>query len=530
MGNMLMDTVEGIGATIGRGNWQPCFEDGRQTKEYVELEGLEVWSDDGWTPALRLIRHTLAPHKRIVRVITHTGVVDVTDDHSLLRNDKSVVKPGELQRNELLLHADLPEYKGSCDIADVDAAVNLALGLVQGDAVPMNILGASEELRLAFWNALRRNRHWLREMSDIQLRAAFAYILLQPQTTSDELVTVCHIPNYSGYVYDFTTANHHFAAGIGRLVVHNTDSLFCVFPHDGSSPYVIKERGHAAITPSIQIAMKAQQEFKQHLRAPHDLQYEKTFWPFILLSKKRYVGNLYEDDDVHFKQKSMGIVLKRRDNAPIVKRVYGGIIDVLLNRQDINASVDFLKSCLKELAECRTPVDDLVVTKCLRSDYADPDRIAHKVLADRMALRDPGNKPQTNDRIPYMYVQLPRTKRNAKVLQGDRIEHPDYVRAKGLKPDTHFYITNQVMRPVLQLYATVVERLPGFRKPAGHYNRLLAKLIHSTGDERKAKEKLMAHKEEDVQKLLFEPTLTKLANARDGNGEITNFFPVSKKV
>jgi hypothetical protein len=29
-----------------------------------------------------------------------------------------------------------------------------------------------------------------------------------------------------GYVYDFTTENHHFSAGIGTIVVHNTDSVF----------------------------------------------------------------------------------------------------------------------------------------------------------------------------------------------------------------------------------------------------------------------------------------------------------------
>ena len=65
---------------------------------------------------------------------------------------------------------------------------------------------------------------------------------------------------------------------------------------------------------------------------PQKLNYEKTLYPFIILSKKRYVGNLYEFDVNKFKQKSMGIVLKRRDNANIVKKIYGGIIDILLNK------------------------------------------------------------------------------------------------------------------------------------------------------------------------------------------------------
>ena len=42
----------------------------------------------------------------------------------------------------------------------------------------------------------------------------------------------------------------------------------------------------------------------------------------------------------------MGIVLKRRDNAPIVKDVYGGIIDILMNDKDVNIARNFLEDIL----------------------------------------------------------------------------------------------------------------------------------------------------------------------------------------
>ena len=59
--------------------------------------------------------------------------------------------------------------------------------------------------------------------------------------------------------------------------------------------------------------------------------YEKTMYPLLLISKKRYVGNLYEFNPNSYYQKSMGIVLKRRDNAPVVKIIVGGIVDKILN-------------------------------------------------------------------------------------------------------------------------------------------------------------------------------------------------------
>ena len=63
-----------------------------------------------------------------------------------------------------------------------------------------------------------------------------------------------------------------------------------------------------------------------------------------------------------------------------------------------------------------------------------------------MGVRDPGNKPQTNDRIPYVFVK---TKKKAK-LQGDKVEHPDYVIKNGLKLDFLTYIVNQIMKPCIQ--------------------------------------------------------------------------------
>ena len=46
----------------------------------------------------------------------------------------------------------------------------------------------------------------------------------------------------------------------------------------------------------------------------------------------------------------------------------------------------------------------LTITKSLKSYYKNPESIAHKVLADRIGEREPGNKPLPSDRIPYVYI------------------------------------------------------------------------------------------------------------------------------
>ena len=151
----------------------------------------------------------------------------------------------------------------------------------------------------------------------------------------------------------------------------------------------------------------------------------------------------------------MGIVLKRRDNAPIVKDIYGGIIDILMKDKNINKARDFLTDSLQKLVNEQIPIDKLIITKSLRSGYKNPNQIAHKVLADRMGKRDPGNKPGPGDRIPFAYIQT----KNAKALQGEKIEHPHFIKENNLKINYAFYITNQIMKPVQQVFALVLEKI-----------------------------------------------------------------------
>ena len=89
------------------------------------------------------------------------------------------------------------------------------------------------------------------------------------------------------------------------------------------------------------------------------------------------------------------------------------------------------------------PIEKLIITKSLRSNYKNPKQIAHKVLADRIGIRDPGNKPRSGDRIPYAYIVNP----DKKALQGDRIETPTFIKDNDLQLDYAHYITNQIMKP-----------------------------------------------------------------------------------
>jgi len=325
---------------------------------------------------------------------------------------------------------------------------------------------------------------------------------------------------YEGYVYDLTTENHHFAAGIGQLIVHNTDSVFFTF--NLQTPDNVPIRGKEALEITIELAQEAGHLASSFLKGPHDLEYEKTFMPFCLLSKKRYVGMLYETDVNKCKRKEMGIVLKRRDNAPIVKDIYGEIIDILMKQQDIKKAINYLKKCLRNIVDEKYPIEKLIISKSLRSGYKNPAQISHKVLADRIAERDPGNKPSSGDRIAYVYIH----NKNKNALQGNKIETPTYVLENKLKIDYSFYITNQIMKPVQQLFALILEKIWTMEKKNGKLKKFKDEVnkIIATTEKDKIENKIENLRNKEIKDLLFDEYLIETNNKKENNQVLTNIF------
>jgi DNA polymerase elongation subunit (family B) len=632
-GKLQIVEMEKLAEQYGGNQWTTCIEEGKQEKEFCELYGVETWTDKGWTKLHRIIRHQLASHKKMIRILTHTGMVDVTDDHSLILEDGNEISPKEVDIGTKLLHKTLeyesPQFEvennistdmakiygfffgdGSCGIYDcpsgkkaywalnnadgelLDKYINLCSmcypefdwqiydtiessgvykitfnGDVYGNKskfietyrehmysgkskiIPDFILNGTRDIREAFWEGLydadgdKDKNGYVRIDQKNQISAAQICWLansigyktsINTRTDKQNIYRITATKgsqrkvgnaikkvmelDYHDYVYDLTTENHHFAAGIGNMIVHNTDSVFFTF--NLKTPEGEDIRGHKALEITIELAKEAGHMATKFLKKPHDLEYEKTFMPFCLLSKKRYVGMLYENDPDKGKRKSMGIVLKRRDNAPIVKDVYGGIIDILMKEKNIQKAVEFLQSSLQNIIEEKYPMDKLIITKSLRSNYKNPKQIAHKVLADRMGKRDPGNKPSSGDRIPFVYIET----KNKNCLQGEKIEHPEYIIKNKIRPNYSFYITNQIMKPVQQVFALVLEDIDAFKRKKRNFQMQIDTLRNTIDDKGKLESKIDDLKHKEVKALLFDKYLRETDNMKNKMKSITSFF------
>jgi len=527
-------TIDQLAERYGNNKWEQFRVAGKQEKEFCNLSGVETWTEKGWTNLYRVIRHKLASHKKMLRILTHTGCVDVTDDHSLVRADGTEISPKEVKIGEHLLHHTLPILSENiipCDefLNNLD---NNSRKYISNDNVTVSDNGyIAKSMLVAAFIANKMNYNGFNVKINYDNVNNFKLTVCEYNPTLTNKIISMNEMQYSGYVYDLTTDNHHFAAGVGNMIVHNTDSVFFKFNLTDKETGE-KILGEKALELSIEIAQVACHNVSKVLKQPHDFEYEKTFMPFCLLSKKRYVSIKYEFDINKGKRNEMGIVLKRRDNAPIVKDIYGGVIDILMKEKNIQKAIEYVHKCLQDLVNGNIPIEKLIITKSLRSFYKNPQSIAHKVLADRIGEREPGNKPTSGDRVPFVYIVTKNPGKGKKVLQGDRIETPSFIIENKLQIDYSFYITNQIMKPLLQLFGLVLKDIwlsqkPPRRVKVTKLQEAIDKIKAETEDEKKCDKKISKIKDKEVEELIFAKYLRDTNNTKEGNQNISKFF--SKK-
>ena len=99
---------------------------------------------------------------------------------------------------------------------------------------------------------------------------------------------------------------------------------------------------------------------------------------------------------------------------------------------------------------------------------------------------------------------------NKKALQGEKIETPTFIKENKLQIDYSFYITNQIMKPLLQLFGLVIEdiwmsqkpprraKVTNFRKEIENIRREFA------ADSKKCEDKISKLKDKEVKMLIFD--------------------------
>ena len=570
-GKIITETIENLGKE---------WSNHHCGKESCELEGLETWTDEGWKKVERVIRHKLAPEKNMVRVVTHTGSVICTDDHSLLRSSGEMVSSKELVLGDILLSKPLIFEEdetgisndlawvmglfmadGSCGMYKCPSGSKTSWAINKGDIellklckiklekeypdyewviidtmkssgvyklqprgdiislvkywrsilyydkskiVPNVVLNGTKEVRQNFWEGLycgdgSRSRTTpykkgnqcgaiIDQKSQISclcifLLASSLDFKVSIGTRKDKLdiyrirVTKSKLRKLEGevkkievlpweeqYVYDLTTENHHFQAGVGSLIVHNTDSVMVKF--NLPEHLTMEEK----IAEAWKLGEKAADMCK--FPPPNELELEKVYCPYILYSKKRYAAKMWvqnkkgemELEKVDIK----GLQVIRRDQTPFVRETGKRVLDILLDSRDSTPAMDYVLERGKMLLSGEVPVEMLMDTRSLKDDgfktevgsnpeYYPPNKpynkrnLPHVWVRDKMWDRKPGSEPRQGERVPFLVTDTG----NPKHKLFEKAEDPVFVKENNIKLDFSYYL-GKLKKPVNDLLAPVI--------------------------------------------------------------------------
>lgn len=187
-------------------------------------------------------------------------------------------------------------------------------------------------------------------------------------------------------------------------------------------------------------------------RKPIQLEFEKVFQPFILLTKKRYIGKKFSDLRDPFKLKEItksGIAITRRDYCQVVKNCYNEVIDCIVNDSDTVKSVQVYKKYLDDIFNYKIDMDLLVVSALLAKTYK--TKPVHVQLCEKLKVRK--EEVQIGDRIPYVYIE---DTSGLKLQKSELGEDPVYAKENGLKYNRSCYI-DQLSKPLLGFFKCILD-------------------------------------------------------------------------
>lgn len=564
--NIFIQTIDSLGD-----EWKEYeefkSEDSNRREKLQSRVDLECWTNGGWSPIKRVIKHKTC--KKIYRVNTHCGVVDVTEDHSLLNENCEKIKAEDCVVGETRLltgyynmEDNIPQHlnninnhigqqngieekkafifgmffgDGSCGYYDCKSGKKYSWAInntnkellflcqkylteIYGSITQFKILETMRSsgvyklvpygnikymvsrFRPIFYDC-RKYKIIPQEISNnnynimynffVGYYAADGYkctnsivknikfankgkigsaqlynlvvslgykcsinirsdkpdiytlscsIKLRKQENIVKKIELIH-DNYTDFVYDLETEDGTFQAGVGNLIIKNTDSVYIRLPH--IPPEKLWET-----------AERMEKEMIEEKIFPPALilEFEKAIYkPFLTLSKKRYLyKNFNRDGTFGTKLGTKGVLLSRRDNCEFARELYKQVIEMVFSDYDKNDVLNYIVEYLNQCCRGELTQENFILTKslkdktdykikklsddeskknarlkklnCSEEEYHEGVRAlpAHVQLAQRMRQR--GIRVDAGERIEYVITDMGGL--SAPIF--DKIEDPEY--------------------------------------------------------------------------------------------------------
>lgn len=257
----------------------------------------------------------------------------------------------------------------------------------------------------------------------------------------------------------------------------------------GDTDSVMVKFGPKELEKAMDLGRDAASYVSDKFIKPIKLEFEKVYFPYLLINKKRYAGLYWTTPEKFDKMDSKGIETVRRDNCRLVQNVIETILHKILIDQDVQGAQEYVprfcfpphnladriplissyvKDTISDLLQNKVDMSKLVITKALsKSDYA--NKQAHVELADRMKKRDAGSAPTLGDRVAYVIVKGAGGAKNY-----ERSEDPIFVLENNIPIDTKYYLDNQLAKPLGRIFDPILGEKKAGQLLTGEHTRSIS--------------------------------------------------------
>ena len=418
---------------------------------FLFQNNLEIYTENGWSKIQKVIRHKTK--KKLYRITTLNSIITVTEDHSLLNENKEKLKPEECTHDTKLLTWN------SIDLSyftfDIDYSLEYYL-------TKKYIYCYTQLKAQHFFLYFKRLGYNILISIINEKTVIYKLEIIKERFFNTNTIKNIEFVGYSNdYVYDVETENHHFAAGIGNLVVHNTDSLYISCPesyylNSNNLYYTNQINKEEYNTQLVTITFKAIEDIKKKVNdylyknngtKYLKMSYEEVLYPLAFLSKKKYFGIPHETIP-NFKPKDLfirGLEVKKRGVSELLKII---CMDLMWKSMDLNNTKtlrELINDKLKEIFTKKWELEDFIQTGVWKPEKKN---ITLNNFVDRMKLE---NKliPTPGERFSYVIIKRYPYKydykgRQIALTKADKMEYLDVVKQYNYDIDLKYYFDNQI--------------------------------------------------------------------------------------
>ena len=217
----------------------------------------------------------------------------------------------------------------------------------------------------------------------------------------------------------------------------------------GDTDSVMVKFGVKTVAEAMKLGKEAAELVSKIFPDPVSLEFEKIYFPYLLMKKKRYAGMYWTKPDKPDKMDMKGLEAVRRDNCLLIRTMIQTCLHKILKEQDVPGAIQYVKQQVSNLLLGKVDMSMLIITKALGANYK--SKQPHAFLAARMFKRDPGSAPVVGDRVPYVYI-----KGNKKDPGYLKTENPIYAMEHSIPLDTNYYIEKQLANPLIRLFTCLM--------------------------------------------------------------------------